>query len=88
MPTTCWSDRDSYNWCYDGEPEGHTVAVSSVGTQVNPESRRLFLEGYREMISRLQPSKIIMYGNVPDECRGNIVPVKAFQQKWRENDGR
>ena len=88
IPTISWSDRESYSWCFDGEPEGHTVAVSSVGTQVNPESRRLFLEGYREMISRLQPSKIIMYGNIPDECQGNIVPVKAFQQKWRQNNGR
>ena len=83
IPTISWSDKDSYTWCFDGEPEGCTVAVSSVGTQADPESRKLFLTGYREMLSRLQPLKIIMYGNVPDECQGNIIPVKAFQQKWR-----
>ncbi len=83
IPTISWSDRDSYDWCFDGEPEGGTVAVSSVGTQVNREARKLFLDGYREMLSRLQPNKIIMYGNIPDECKGNIIPVRAFQQNLR-----
>ena len=83
IPTISWADRDSYEWCFDGEPEGYTVAVSSVGTQNNPETKQLFLDGYREMMARLQPSEIIMYGNVPDACQGNIIPVKAFQQKWR-----
>ncbi len=83
IPTISWSDRRSFEWCFDGEPEGYTVAVSSVGTQASKESRQLFLDGYNEMLSRLQPATIIMYGNVPDECKGNIVPVRAFQQKWR-----
>ena len=72
VPTIGWIDRDSYSWCFDGEPEGATVAVSSVGTQKHPEARRLFIAGYREMLVRLQPSKIIFFGDVPDECRGNI----------------
>ncbi len=84
VPTISWSDKESYAWCFDGEPEGGVVAVSSVGTQLNRDAGRLFLDGYREMIHRLQPSKIIMYGNVPDECTGDIVQVRAFQQKWRE----
>ena len=85
IPTIGWVDRDSYEWCFDGEPEGYTVAVSSVGSQQSREGRALFLEGYREMMARLQPSKIIFYGAVPDECQGNIVPVKAFQTKWRKD---
>lgn len=83
IPTIGWIDRDSYEWCFDGEPEGYTVAVSSVGTQNSRDTRELFLNGYQEMLVRLQPSKIIFYGNVPDECQGNIIPVRAFQSKWR-----
>ena len=85
IPTISWADRDSYEWCFAGEPEGYTVAVSSVGTQGSQETRQLFLNGYREMMTRLQPQTIIMYGTVPDECQGNIIPVKAFQQKWRND---
>ena len=35
IPSICWSGHDSYEWCFDGEPRGATVAVSSVGTQKN-----------------------------------------------------
>ena len=84
IPTIAWIGKDSYEWCFDGEPEGYTVAVSSVGTQVHKESRQLFIDGYKEMLVRLQPEKIIFYGEkIPDECTGNIIHVKSFQQKWR-----
>lgn len=83
IPTISWAGPESFEWCFDGEPKGATVAVSSVGTQADRESMKLFIDGYNEMIRRLEPETIIMYGSVPDECRGNIVPVKAFQQKWK-----
>ena len=38
----------------------------------NRDVRRMFLAGYREMLVRLQPEKIIFFGTVPDECQGNI----------------
>ena len=72
IPSIGWIDRDSYSWCFDGEPVGGTVAVSSVGTQKSKDARRLFLDGYNEMMARLTPSKIIFFGDVPRECEGNI----------------
>lgn len=83
IPTISWSDKASFDWCFDGEPEGGTVAVSSVGTQLNKDSRKLFIDGYNEMLVRLQPSLIYFYGLVPDECRGNIVRLAAYQEKFR-----
>lgn len=84
IPTICWSDEKSFDWCFDGEPVGGTVAVSSVGTLNNKAANAAFLLGYNEMIRRLEPSTIIFYGNVPDECRGNIIHIRAFQDKFRE----
>ena len=72
IPSIGWVGRDSYSWCFDGEPVGGTVAVSSVGTQKSKEGRRLFLDGYNEMMARLMPSKIIFFGDIPKECEGNI----------------
>ena len=83
IPTISWSDRKSFEWCFDGEPVESAVAVSSVGTQRNKESRSLFIAGYSEMLIRLQPSVIYFYGNVPDECRGNIIRLVAYQEKFR-----
>ena len=78
IPSICWSDHDSYAWCFDGEPVGGTVAVSSVGTQKNPLARALFVDGYAEMMRRLQPEKIIFFGDVPAGCTGNIEPHEPY----------
>ena len=84
IPTISWSDKDSFAWCFDGEPTGGIVAVSSVGCMKSKETRKLFIDGYNEMISRLQPEKIIFHGQVPDECMHNIVRIRSFQDKWKE----
>ena len=78
IPSICWSDEESFNWCFDGEPVGGVVAVSSVGTQKSQETRRLFLLGYNEMFDRLKPAKIIFFGDVPEGCCGNIEQHTSF----------
>jgi len=91
-PTISWSTPDSYEWCFDGEPVGGIVAVSSVGTQANKESKRLFLLGYEEMMKRLAPAWVIFYGKVPAECDWNVIRIKPHQdliverrkKKWAE----
>jgi len=83
-PTISWSDEASYKWCFDGEPINATVCISSVGTQKNEESKRLFIRGYDAMIEHLRPVTVIFYGTVPRECKGNIVRITAFQEKFKE----
>lgn len=84
IPTICWSNRESFDWCFDGEPTHSVVAISSVGTQNSKEKKHRFLDGYFEMVDRLQPAQIIFYGGVPEECQGNIVRVQAFTDKWNK----
>lgn len=84
IPTISWSDENSFEWCFDGEPIGGTVAVSTVGTQMNKESGRLFMAGFDEMMNRLKPSQIVVYGKLPDGLSGNIIEVAHFcKKKWR-----
>lgn len=84
IPTIAWSTPDSFEWCFDGEPKGGCVAVSSVGCMKSKKSKELFVLGYREMVKRLEPTQILFYGSVPDECIGNIVRVKQFSEKFKE----
>jgi hypothetical protein len=84
IPTICWSDEDSFKWCFDGEPKGSTVSVSSVGVMKNKEYKRKFIRGYEEMIDRIEPTQIIFYGDIPEECKGNIVHIKSFSDKWNK----
>ena len=84
IPTISWAGPEGYTWCFDGEPVGGIVAVSTVGTQINPYATKYFIQGYREMMKRLKPEKVIVYGSfVPKECEGDIIRVAPFQQKWR-----
>lgn len=88
IPTIAWSDESSFEWCFDGEPIGGSVIISSVGTQANSESKRLFKLGYAEMLRRLRPQKIYLYGLIPEGCEDSrIVRVPAFQEKYRRNNG-
>ena len=84
IPTISWSTPDSFEWCFDGEPVGGVVAVSSVGAANSRAKKELFMVGYDEMLARLQPETILFYGKVPEECEGNIVQIKAFHKRFEK----
>ena len=86
FPTIEWSDKESYKWCFDGEPVGGCVAIGSFGTQKDVEARKLFIYGYDAMLERLQPETIMFWGSLPKECRGNIVKMdEGF--RWNREAG-
>ena len=89
IPTISWSDRASFEWCFDGEPVGGTVALSSIGTQHDKECRKGFIDGYAAMMEKLSPKNIIFYGSVPKECETfgvNIIRVKPFYERFYGGD--
>ena len=95
IPTICWSDIRSFEWCFDGEPSHGAVAVSSVGTQLNQKAKSLFLLGFEQMMYRLQPQMVLFHGRIPAEITAKtggengedspvIVPVPAYQERLRK----
>lgn len=72
IPTIAWSDKDSFDWCFDGEPEGGIVAVSNVGCMKSRETRELFMAGYKEMLTRLQPVEVLFFASKFDDYPGPI----------------
>lgn len=85
IPTISWSAPESYKWCFDGEPIGGIVSVSSVGTQKSLYPKRLFANGYRAMLSRLQPKQILWYGKVPEEFDVDVIKIEKHPSYWRGN---
>ena len=53
IPTISWSTPDSFEWCFDGEPQGGVVAVSSLGVMNSKEKKELFLICYKEKVRRI-----------------------------------
>lgn len=86
IPTICWADQSSFDWCFDGEPRHSTVAVSSVGCGVILEAKGGFRAGYEEMLRRLEPETILFYGSVPDGIADDdrIVHIEPYYKSVRK----
>lgn len=78
IPTISWSDACSFDFCFDGVEQCSTVAVGMIGCK---QSHIGFMRGYNEMLERLQPEKIIVFGTPFPEMKGNIVPVDYRSSK-------
>lgn len=72
IPAPCWSDEDSFEYCFDGMPKGSCLCISTVGCMQNPQVRKLFNQGLEETIRRLEPSQLIFYGKIDDDIRGRV----------------
>lgn len=68
IPTVSWSTPASYEFCFTGLPRYSLIAISTVG--VRRPDISLFAQGYRELISRTQPSRILCYGSLPADLEG------------------
>ena len=84
IPTICWSDQASYEWCFDGVPAGGCVAVSSVGTQKGKAEKQGFLDGYYAMLERLAPEAVLFYGKIPKDIpQSGIISIgETFYNKF------
>ena len=88
IPDVVWGEKKSFDFCFDGIPKHSTVAVSSVGVKRdkdwNNETSSLFLDGYNEMLKRLEPTAILYYGDMIDGLEGNIIKIPSFYEQKRE----
>jgi hypothetical protein len=67
LPAPTWSYTTSYDYCFDGHEKGGVVLVSTIGTLRNDKSQMYFKEGFFEMLKRLDPEEVILYGDVPEK---------------------
>lgn len=88
IPNVTWSDTDSFEYCFDGLPTGSVISINSLGMQSNSDSYYFWKRGYEEAIARLEPSRIIRYGQKMDgECE-SISTYITNRHKNREGYGR
>ena len=85
VPTVSWSDEESFEWCFDGIPQGGAVAVSSVGCMKDKISLGLFTEGYQKMLEKLEPKQILFYGTIPEQIdKKSVIQIESFQEKFKK----
>lgn len=88
IPTVSWSTNDSFNFCFDGLPRNATLAVSTIGVKQNKEQFQIWIDGMDEMIKRLSPKRIVIYGGKVDYDYKNIEVVyfdNATTERMKKN---
>lgn len=82
IPTVAWSDERSFDFCFEGIPKHNPVAIGTVGIN-NKDSRLLFTKGFEEMIRRIEPSDLIVYGETePLDFHKYVDNVHKFESYW------
>ena len=79
IPNVRWTDEESYDFAFAGLYEGQIVAVGTLGCSKEILDKILLVNGFIEMIKRIKPKQVIIYGPickelqfVIDKCNVNI----------------
>ena len=67
LPSMSWSSTASYDFCFDGHSKGGAVLVSTIGTLRDERSRMYFRLGFVEMLKRISPDAVILYGDINED---------------------
>lgn len=89
IPSISWSDQRSFEYCFDAIEPGSIVSISTVGALRTKSLKERLVVGYGEMIRRLKPSKVIIYGRYMKEldrfdCENIRVP--SYHERFEHPD--
>ena len=62
IPTISWASEETFEFCFDGIPKGSIVSISTIGIKGSDEAYQIWKKGMDEMIKRIEPSAILVYG--------------------------
>lgn len=80
IPSVPIADKDSYDWCFDGLPQNSILSVCTNGRVRAKASRIEFCDGFNVMCDKLQPTRVIIVGRIPDELKSDV-PITNYQTR-------
>ena len=91
IPNVRFNDERTYEFCFDGIEKFKTVALGTHGCIKRRIDKDYFKDGLAEMVKRLSPRTIIVYGSAPDDIFKkyrdmgiNIMPFESEFSKSRK----
>ena len=72
IPSISWSDKRSFEFCFDGVEKHSIVAVGMIGCK---RSKKEFMYGYDAMLDLIDPEAVICFGDPFKEMKGNVISV-------------
>ena len=67
IPNIRWGRPDSFDYCFLGVEKHSIVSVGTLGCIQGKENKYYFELGMNEMLNKLQPRVVIVYGRFPKE---------------------
>jgi hypothetical protein len=67
IPNVRWGDKRTYEFCFDGLPQNSVLAVGTYGSVKHVCDRNCFMDGFFEMVDRLNPKAVVVYGSTSDK---------------------
>ncbi|WP_304133738.1 DUF4417 domain-containing protein [Limosilactobacillus coleohominis] len=62
IPTVSWAGQRSFDFCFDGLPQYSTLSISTIGVKRNKVATSIWQIGVKEMLKRLHPRQLLIYG--------------------------
>ena len=84
IPTVSWCEKETFKFCFDGLPKNATLSISTIGVKEDKKAFKIWKDGVDEMIKRLTPKKILIYGGKVDYDFKDI-RVKYYNNHVTEN---
>ena len=72
IPTLSWAEPETFQFCFEGISQGSIVSISTIGVKKNKEALKVWKQGVDELIKRIKPSTILIYGGKLDYDYGDI----------------
>lgn len=72
IPTISWAEKETFEFCFDGIPEGSIVSISTIGVKRDKEALKIWREGVDAMIEKIKPKTILVYGGELEYDYGDI----------------
>ena len=64
IPNIRWTFDFSYDFVFDGIPKGSNIAISILGQINNKNNKKMFFDGFRKAVDKIEPKSILVYGFV------------------------
>lgn len=87
IPTISWAEKETFDFCFAGIPEGSIVAVSTIGVKEQDDAFQVWKDGMQAMIETIKPTSILVYGGKLEFDYGDINVVYYDNQvlkNWKD----
>ena len=89
IPNVRFNDERTYDFCFDGIEKDKTVSVGTHGCIKRRADKAYFKAGLSELVKRLSPKNIIVYGAAPDEIfkeyKDSGINIIAFESEFSKS---